>query len=349
MQPFGHTPAGQPAHLHTLTLGREVAIEISDLGATIVRWWVPDRTGAVADIVLGCDTAEGYARQTAYFGAVIGRYANRIANGQFVLAGEPFNLARNNQPGGIPCHLHGGLEGFDKKIWRVIRRGPHFLHLAHHSPDGEGGYPGNLEVGVEYTLTGANELRLDYTATTDRATPINLTNHSYFNLAGEGADTVLDHRVTLAASQFTPVNAGLIPTGEIMPVAGTPFDFRSPRRLGERIDVDDKQLRYAGGYDHNFVLDEARGQLARAATVNHDASGRWLEVHTTEPGLQLYSGNFLSKTTVGKAGRPCHWRSGLCLETQHFPDSPNQPAFPSTILEPGTTFRSTTIYRFGTE
>ncbi len=347
---FGKTPAGQEAHLFTLANPDGTKVEITNFGGAVVRWWTPDRRGELADIVLGFDSFEKYAGAPAYFGTLIGRFGNRIAHGAFTLDGKTYTLAKNNQPGGIPCHLHGGLRGFNKVLWTAepltTLLGP-ALRLRYRSADGEEGYPGNLDVEVTYTLTRELELRLDYMATTDRPTPINLTNHTFFNLAGEGIDNVLGHVLTLNASRFTPVNAGLIPTGELAAVAGTPFDFRTPHAIGERIDAAHEQLRFAGGYDHNFVLDARPGELALAATAFEPRSGRLLEARTTEPGVQFYSGNFLNGSLVGKHGHAYARRSGFCLETQHFPDSPNQPSFPSTILRPGATYRSTTVYRAG--
>lgn len=350
MKPFGKTSEGQPTQLFTLQNANGLLAEISDFGGTLVRLLAPDRHGRFADVVLGCDSTEGYAAQTAYLGALIGRYGNRIAHGRFSLDGRGFNLATNNRPGGIPCHLHGGWRGFDKIVWGVeptqgvAARDTLRLHLR--SPDGNEGFPGNLDVTVVYSLTPDNALRIDYHATTDRATPVNLTNHTYFNLAGHAAGDVLSHELTLHASHFTPVDAGLIPLGAVASVAGTPFDFRTPRAIGERIDSDDAQLRHGGGYDHNFVLTRSDAAPALAATVFEPSSGRVMEVFTTEPGVQFYSGNFLDGSFAGKTGVRYPRRGGFCLETQHFPDSPNQPTFPSTILRPGQALRSTTIYRF---
>lgn len=350
MKPFGITPAGEAAHLYTLGQPNSVRAEISDFGGVIVRLYVPDRSGRLADVVLGFDAVEPYATHKSYFGALIGRVGNRIAGGKFSLDGRTFTLAQNNRPAGQPCHLHGGVRGFDKVLWQVeagTDRGNPTLRLHHHSVDGEEGYPGNLAVEVLYTLTSAPALRIDYLATTDQPTPVNLTNHTYFNLHGEGLGDILDHVLTLNASQFTPVNAGLIPTGEIATVDGTPFDFRTPHRIGERIDLPDEQLGFGSGYDHNFAL-AARGPAPElAATVVEPMSGRQLEVLTTEPGIQFYTGNFLEGAIPGKQGHRYGRRTGLCLETQHFPDSPNQPSFPSIILQPGTTLRSTTEFRFG--
>ncbi len=350
-QSFGLLPDGRQTHLFTLENANGFRAEISDFGGIVVRLLVPDRRGQSADVVLGFNDAAQYLAQSPYFGALIGRYGNRIAHGRFTVDGLACSLATNNSPGGLPCSLHGGLVGFNQVLWRarpVIREGQPALILGYVSRDGEEGYPGELAVEVTYTVTAQNELRIDYRATTTKATPVNLTHHSYFNLKGEGRGTILDHELTLRASRMTPVNAGLIPTGEIAPVAGTPFDFTTPHAIGERVDADHAQLKFGRGYDHNWVLDNQDGALALAATVHEPSSGRVLEVLTTEPGLQFYCGNFLDGTLVGKSGKKYPARGGFCLETQHYPDSPNQPDFPSTILRPGETLASTTIYRFST-
>jgi len=349
IQSFGNLPDGRETKIYTLRQETGFQVEITDFGGTIVRLLAPDRSGHLADVNLGFDTVTPYPTQSPYFGALIGRVGNRTAGGRFTLDSQTYSLATNNTPGGMPCHLHGGVTGFDKVLWQAeptTREGQPALRLRYHSRDGEEGYPGNLAVEVLYSLTADQGLRMDYTATTDKATPVNLTNHAYFNLAGEGQGDVLGHELTVLAHHFTPVNAGMIPTGQTPPVAGTPFDFTSPHTLGERIGAPDEQLRLAGGYDHNFVLDNQSGSLALAATVREPVSGRVLEVLTTEPGIQLYSGNFLDGKLKGKSGRPYLHRGGFCLETQHAPDSINQPGFPSIVLRPGQTYRSTTIYRF---
>jgi aldose 1-epimerase len=349
---FGRLPDGRETHLFTLENARGFRADISDFGGTVVNLLVPDRAGKFADVALGFDNAARYRAESPFFGALIGRYGNRIAHGRFTLDGATFSLPLNDKPGGIPCSLHGGTIGFDKALWTArpaIVAGNPTLILTYVSTDGEEGYPGKLTAEVTYTVTADNELRIDYRATTDRATPVNLTNHTYFNLHGEGVDTILDHLLTIHAARTTPVNAGLIPTGEIAPVAGTPLDFTSPHAIGERIAAPDEQLKFGGGYDHNWVLDNQGGRLALAATLYEPQSGRFMEVLTTEPGLQFYSGNFLNGKLTGKSGKQYGFRSGLCLETQHYPDSPNEPGFPNTILRPGETLRSTTIYRFGTK
>lgn len=352
MKSFGQLPDGRQTHLYTLENAAGVRVDITDLGGTVVNLLVPDKQGKLADVSLGFDNAAQYLKESPYFGALIGRYGNRIAHGKFTLDGATYSLPLNDKPGDIPCSLHGGKVGFDKVIWEarpVIIDGNPALVLTYVSKDGEEGYPGTLKTKVTYTLTPKNELRIDYEATTDKATPVNLTNHTYFNLHGEGEGTILDHVLMMKAAKTTPVNAGLIPTGEIVAVAGTPMDFTTPHVIGDRIDAANEQLKFGGGYDHNWVLDNQDGKLALAATVHEPKSGRFMEVLTTEPGLQFYAGNFLTGAITGKSGKKYAYRSGLCLETQHYPDSPNQPNFPSTILRPGQTLKSTTVYRFSTK
>lgn len=343
---FGKTSDGTPVDLFTLTNAKGMVVRITNYGGIITEIHVPDREGRLADVALGFDKLEGYLGNHPYFGAIVGRYANRIAKGRFSLDGESYRLATNDGQN----HLHGGVKGFDKKVWKAK---PAFnpdqasLELSLESPDGEEGYPGNLSVVVLYTLNNDNELRIDYTATTDKPTPVNLTSHSYFNLAGEGSGDVLGHEVVLEADSYTPVDTTLIPTGEILPVSGTVFDFTRPQTIGSRI----AQVPGAppGGYDHNFVLRNGGTTMRTAARVVEPDSGRVLEVSTIEPGLQFYTGNFLDGTIVGKSGKAYEKHAGFCLETQHFPDSPNHPNFPSTILRPGETYRTTTIYRFSTD
>lgn len=344
-EPFGQLPAGPGIDVYTLTNANGMVVRVLTYGGILQAMRVPDRGGQIDDVVLGYDSLAGYLRDSPYFGAVIGRYGNRIAKGTFTLDGRVYRLATNNGPN----HLHGGVIGFDKGVWRAEpfqrdREGG--VVLTHTSPDGDEGYPGTLEARVTYTLTDGNELIVDYQATTDRPTPVNLTQHSYFNLTG-GTRDVLGHELEISADRFTPVDATLIPTGALAPVAGTPFDFRAAAVLGGRIDQTDAQLRAGGGYDHNFVLNRPGPGLFLAARVFEPSTGRTLEVRTTEPGLQLYSGNFLDGTIKGKGGHVYGRRSGFCLETQHFPDSPNQAAFPSTILRPGDQYRSRTVYTFG--
>jgi aldose 1-epimerase len=342
-------PDGRPVHLYTLENKTGLRAVISDYGATIVSLEVPDRAGQSADVVLGFSTLENYRTKSPYFGCIVGRVGNRIANGKFSLEGKEYTLKTNNFPAGMPCHLHGGERGFDKVLWTAepfSRDGLPALRLKYHSADGEEGYPGNLDAEVVYAVTAGNELRIDYVATTDKPTPVNLTNHSYFNLRGEGHETILDHELTIHAARFTPVTAGLIPTGEFAPVAGTPLDFNEPHLIGARIGDAHEQLKFGIGYDHNYVVDGRAGELRPAATVRDPSSGRIMDVLTTEPGMQFYSGNYLNGKTIGKSGQPHAYRSGLALETQHFPDSVNQPNFPSTVLRPGESYRSTTVYRF---
>jgi aldose 1-epimerase len=349
VRPFGTLADGRPASLFTLENARGLRVEITDFGGTIVRLLAPDRAGRLADVTLGFETVSPYQTKSPYFGALIGRVGNRIAQGRFTLEGRRHELACNNTPNGVPCHLHGGKVGFDKVLWQAELRtaaGGPALHLRHVSADGDEGYPGTLTVEVIYSLTPENGVRIDYRATTTAPTPVALTNHAYFNLAGEGRGNVLGHELTIHADRFTPVTAGLIPTGELAPVRGTPFDFTTPHRIGARIDAADEQLRHAGGYDHNFVLNRVGSGLTLAASAHEPESGRVLDVFTTEPGVQFYAGNFLDGTLTGKCGQPYLHRGGFCLETQHFPDSVNQPDFPSVILWPGAEYRSATEYRF---
>jgi aldose 1-epimerase len=336
---WGKTPGGESVELYTLKNAGGSEARIMNYGGTVVSLKVPDRSGALGDVVAGLDSFEEYLKPPPYFGAIIGRYGNRIGKARFSLDGMEYMLARNNGENS----LHGGLRGFDKRVWTANQLSPQSLELAYLSKDGEEGYPGNLSATVIYTLTNANELKIDYSATTDKDTVVNLTNHSYFNLAGEG--DILAHQVMINADRFTPVDKGLIPTGELKSVAGTPFDFRTAKAIGERIEQQDEQLMFGGGYDHNFVLNRSGSGLESAAKVTDPKSGRVMEVLTTEPGLQFYSGNFLDGTLKGK-GRTYTRRSALCMETQHFPDSPNKTSFPSTVLKPGIKYQTTTIYRF---
>ena len=335
---WGNAPDGQTAHLYTLTNRNGMTMRVTSYGCIIVSLTAPDRDGQFADVVLGFDELEDYIQDSPHFGCVIGRCGNRIAHGKFSLDGKAYTLATNNEPGGIPCHLHGGLVAFDQVIWdmeAIMRDDAVGLKCHYLSKDGEEGYPGNLDVTMYYWLADANELRIEYAATTDKPTPINLTHHGYFNLAGASGGDILGHELMLAADRFTPVDAGLSPTGELRPVAGTPFDFTKPTAIGARVNEDDQQLKYGGGYDHNFVLSRWDGKLRLAATVREPKSGRFMEVLTTEPGVQFYCGNFLDGHHIGKGDKPYQHRTGFCLETQHFPDSPNQPQFPSCILRPG--------------
>lgn len=348
VQPFGEAPDGA-VQLYTLKNRNGMTVKISTLGGIITEISVPDRDSNLADVTLGFDNLGDYLHGHPYFGAIIGRYGNRIAEGRFTLEGQTYQLPTNNGPNS----LHGGDKGFDKVIWegREMRTDTSVgVVLTYRSPAGEMGYPGNLDAEVTYQLTADNAIRIDYRATTDSTTVVNLTNHAYFNLNGAGEGSILDHELMIAADSITPVDETLIPTGERMAVAGTPFDFRQPTAIGTRIDdTTNVQIARGGGYDHNYILTRDGEGLARVATVYAPKSGRFLEVFTTEPGLQFYSGNFLDGTIIGKEGKNYDFRYGLCLETQHFPDSPNQPSFPSTVLRPGDTYRSTTVYRFSTK
>lgn len=346
--PFGVTEAGDSVDLFTLTNAQGIEVRTITYGAIIVSLQTPDRNGRLDDIVLGFEDLDGYLEGSPYFGAIVGRYGNRIAGGRFTLDGREYRLATNNGPN----HLHGGVRGFDKVVWSAESSGTDStaaVTFTYTSPSGEEGYPGRLVARVTYTLDNKDQLRVDYHATTDAATPINLTQHSYFNLAGAGSGDILGHHLMIAADRYTPVDSTLIPIGQIAPVEGTPFDFRTPTAIGARIDARHEQLRRGGGYDHNFVLDRAAPGLLLAARVYEPSTGRTLEISTTEPGIQFYSGNFLDGTITGKGGRVYGHRSGFCLETQHFPDSPNQPSFPSTILRPGEDYRSTTVFAFGVQ
>lgn len=348
---FGKTKEGAPVDIYTLTNTHGMTAKVMTYGATLTELLVPDKAGTPGNVVLGFDTIEPYLAGVPYFGSTVGRVGNRIAKGAFTLNGQTYKLATNNGPN----HLHGGIKGFDKVVWKaeiVPAVGGQAVKFTYHSPDGEEGYPGNLDVTVIYTLTETNELRLDYSGTTDKPTPVNLTNHSYFNLAGEGSGSILGHVMMIAADQTTPVDDALIPTGTLEPVKGTVFDFTSPTAIGARIDK--VPIAPPVGYDHNYVLRKAEGggrgadagALTLAARVIEPKSGRTMDVRTMEPAVQFYSGNFLDGTIKNRRGVPYQKHAGFCLETQHFPDSVNHPAFPSTILEPGKTYRTTTVYAF---
>jgi aldose 1-epimerase len=346
-QSFGQIKDGAPVDLYPLINSNGLRAEITNYGGIITSLQVPDRNGRHADVALGFDTLNGYLGEHPYFGAIVGRYGNRIAQGKFTLNGATYTLARNNGENS----LHGGVRGFDKVVWEAKEftgQGECGLELTYVSKDGEEGYPGNLTAVVRYTLTDQDELKIDYSATTDKDTVLNLTNHSYFNLAGHGEGDILNHQVKLYADRFTPVSASLIPTGELKSVRGTPFDFTEPTAIGARIGETDEQLKFGIGYDHNFVVNGEAGTLRPAAEVYEPRSGRVLEVLTTEPGMQFYTGNFLDGTIHGKGGKVYNQRYGFCLETQHFPDSPNQPSFPSTVLKTGDRYTSQTVFRFST-
>lgn len=341
-QPFGKLADGTQIDIYTLTNRNGMTARITNYGATVVSLTAPDRRGKSSDIVLGYEDVQGYVEGDSLFGSIAGRYANRIAGGRFTLGDIKYTLAQNNNGN----HLHGGIRGFNKVVWNATtdaNANPAQLKLDYLSADKEEGYPGNLRVTVTYTLTDSNELKIDYRATTDKVTVLNLTHHSYFNLAGAG--DILNHELKLYADSFTPTNAVSIPTGELRQVKNTPLDFTKRTRIGARIEADDEQMRFANGYDHNFVLNKKPNRLALAAEVYEPTSGRVMQVLTTEPGVQFYSGNFL-KSVKGKAGKTYQRREGFCLEAQHFPDSPNKPNFPSTVLKPGATYTQTTIYKF---
>jgi aldose 1-epimerase len=341
---FGTMADGTTVDAYTLKNAAGMEVTAIAYGGIITSLKVPDRNGTVGDVVLGFDHLEGYLKGHPFFGAIVGRYGNRIGGATFTLDGQTYTLAKNNGPN----HLHGGVKGFDKVLWKMAAiAGQNAIELTRTSPDGEEGYPGNLAVKVTYTLTDRNELIVDYEATTDKATPVNLTQHSYFNLAGEGSGDILGHELTINADRYTPVDATLIPTGEIASVEGTPFDFRQSTAIGARINADHPQLKAGGGYDHNWVLNRSGEGLQLAARVVEPKSGRTLEVRTLEPGVQFYAGNFLDGSITGKGGHVYGHRTGFCLETQHYPDSPNKPNFPSTILQPGQQYKTRTVFTFG--
>lgn len=344
MSEFGKMPDGQAVDLYTLNNSSGMQVAITNYGGRIVSLTAPDRSGKMDDVVLGFDDLAGYLANNPYFGALIGRYGNRIGGAKFTLDRKEYHLAANDGPNS----LHGGLKGFDKVVWKAHEvPGNHpALELTYLSKNGEEGYPGNLKVKVVYTLMGNNSLQIDYSATTDKDTVLNLTNHSYFDLSGQGSGDILKTQMMINASQFTPVDANLIPTGEIRKVEGTPFDFRKSTAIGERINGDDEQLKLGRGYDHNFVLDHSGHGLTLAARAVDPDSGRVLEVLTTQPGIQFYTGNFLDGTVHGKGGKVYGHRYAFCLETQHFPDSPNKPDFPSAELKPGQTYQETTVFKF---
>ena len=339
---FGRLKDGREAHKYKLTNANGLEAEVTNYGAILIALRIPDANQTIDDIVLGYDILDEYVADANYFGCTVGRYANRIAGGKVRIDGTDHQLTKNDGDN----HLHGGVHGFNKKLWDAqAERGS--IRLTYMSPDGVEGYPGNLTATVRYALTDRDELKIEYHAVTDRATHCNLSHHSYFNLAGAGTGDITGHRLTIHARRFTPIREGLIPTGELQTVTGTPMDFTQPIEIGARIDDDHAQLRLGEGYDHNWALDNP-GLSTPAATVYEPTSGRVMELYTTEPGLQLYTGNFLGGKTKGKHGKRYPHRGGLCLEAQHYPDSPNQPRFPGTLLRPGETYRQTTIYKFTT-
>ncbi|MGA2586161.1 MAG: aldose epimerase family protein [Candidatus Aminicenantales bacterium] len=340
-EPFGHLPDGSAVEIFTLKNDGGLKARLMTYGAILVSLEVPGRDGRPGDVVLGYDTLDGYVKNNPYFGAIVGRYGNRIAKGLFTLDGAAYKLAVNNGEN----HLHGGVRGFDKVVWAaepVKETGAVGVKFTYLSKDGEEGYPGNLACAVTYRLTNDNELKISYEATTDKSTPVNLTHHSYWNLAGQGNGDILRHELGLNADRYTPVDKGLIPTGELVPVKGTPMDFTTPTAIGRRI------AQVEGGYDHNYVLNRTGEELSPAARLYDPQSGRTMEISTTEPGIQFYSGNFLDGTITGKSGKVYQKHYGLCLETQHFPDSPNKLNFPSTILKPGRVYKSLTVHKFST-
>jgi aldose 1-epimerase len=345
-QVFGTTFQNKKVETYEIKNANGMKMKVTNFGARVTNLWVPDKDGNLVDVVLGFETLDEYLNSgEKYFGATIGRYGNRIANGKFTLDGEEYTLPINNNG----QTLHGGPGGFDYVIWNVEKSGENGLIFTYTSPDGEEGFPGELKVKMIYTLTDENEFKVTYEAETDKATPVNLTHHSFFNLNGAGNGDVLDHTMQLNASKYTPVNEVLIPTGEIPTVKGTPFDFSEPTTIGARINQENEQLKFGGGYDHNWVLDKTGKALTQAAVVSSPQTGIEMEVWTTEPAIQFYSGNFLDGSVSGKGGKVYELRSAFCLETQHYPDSPNHPNFPSTVLKPGEKYEQTCIYKFGTK
>ncbi len=343
--PFGTLADGQAVEQYALTNAAGMQIDIITLGGIITKWTAPDKNGVYEDITLGCDNLAGYIKGTPFFGALVGRYGNRIAKGKFTLDGKTYSMAINNAPN----TLHGGTKGFDKMVWAAtpIEGEEPALKLTYLSKDMEEGYPGNLSVEVIYTLQKDNALRIDYKATTDKATVLNLTNHAYFNLAGQDKGSILDHELMLNANRFLPVDKGLIPTGELKSVTNTPFDFTTATAIGKRInDTLDTQIKFGGGYDHCWVFTDSSNQLKSVGMLSEPTSGRVMEVLTTEPAIQFYTGNFLHGEVDGKGGKTYQKRTGLCLETQHYPDSPNQSKFPTTTLKPNETYKTTSVYRF---
>ena len=345
---YGSMPDGHEIKIFTLTNKAGLKARVTEYGAILVSMEIPDKAGKMADVTHGYDTLEGWLTNKSYFGATVGRFGNRIKDGKFTLDGKEYKLATNNDPGGIPCHLHGGLKGFDKVVWTGKATDNNGVELSYLSKDGEEGYPGNLSVKVTYSLNDDNELKWEATATTDAPTILNIVHHSYWNLSGDPATVINDHELMIAADSYLPTNAGLIPTGELAPVAGTPMDFTKPTAIGSRIDADFEALKLAGGYDHAWVLRKGDG-VRLAARAKDPKTGRVMEISTNQPGIQFYGGNFLDGKVVGKGGAAYALRTALCLETEGFPDSPNQPKFPSPVLRPGETYKHTMIHKFSAE
>jgi len=342
---FGTLSNGTEVKKYTISNGKGLTAEIINYGARVVSLKAPDRTGKIEDIIFGFDDLASYERDNSYQGAIVGRYGNRIRDGKFSLEGKTYQLDINDGKN----HLHGGKDGFYRQIWECREADSKSIQLRYISPDGEGGYPGQVEITVIYTITDDNELKIEYSAKTDKTTILNPTSHCYFNLSGFPEKSILDHELMINADYFTPVDAGLIPTGEIRPVAGTPMDFRVAKAVGKDIEADDEQILYGNGYDHNWVLNDYNGQVRLSATLYEKETGRLMEVLTDQPGLQFYSGNFLDGSMTGKGGVKYNHRTALCLEAQAFPDSPNKPNFPSVVLRPGEEYKQTTIYRFSTK
>lgn len=350
---YGEMPDGREVKLFTLTNEEGMVAQVTEYGAILVSLKAPDRDGKMADLTHGYDSLEGWLGNTSYFGSTVGRFGNRIADGKFSLGGEEYQLATNNDPGGMPCHLHGGIEGFDKKLWKGESfevNGSRFVVFTYTSPDGEEGYPGELTVTVVYTLTDANQLVWEAKATTDKPTIVNIVHHSYWNLSGDPTTSINDHELTLFADEYLPTNIGLIPTGEIAPVAGTPMDFTKSTAIGARVDEEFEALEFGGGYDHAWVLDKTPADdLWQAARLHDPKTGRIMEVSTNQPAVQFYGGNFLDGTAKGKGGVPYEFRTALCLETENFPDAPNQPEFPSAMIKPGQTYYHKMVHTFSAE
>ena len=345
---FGKMPDGREVKIFTLTNQNGLKARVTEYGAILVSMETPDKSGKSADLTHGYDTLDGWLTNTSYFGATVGRFGNRIANGKFTLDGKEYKLATNNDPGGIPCHLHGGIKGFDKVLWAGKPVGDNGVEFTYRSKDGEEGYPGNLSAKVTYSLNDDNELKWEAHATTDAPTVINLVHHSYWNLSGDPSTTINDHHLTLNAPTYLPTDAGLIPSGQLAQVAGTPMDFTKPTAIGERVEADFEALKFGGGYDHAWVLEKGDG-LRLAARLKDPKSGRLMEISTNQPAIQFYGGNFLDGTVTGKGGVKYAHRTALCLETEGFPDAPNKTSFPSSVLRPGETYKHVMIHKFSAE